>query len=87
MGLRIPTAYLVVQLLCSASPVTLRCIYMTKAEKSALQDVWADLASTYGRLWKFSFKVYIGLYEACDFLTGDHRNKPGSVHTLGYQTK
>ena len=53
--------------------------YVTKAETSGLQDVWADLASSgtlYSRLWKFAKNCLknreVGLYEACDLLVGDH---------------
>ncbi len=52
--------------------------YVTKAEKSDLQDVWADLASSgdlYSRLWKFAKnclkKREVGLYQACDLLVGE----------------
>ena len=53
--------------------------YVTKAEKSNLQDIWQEVSeskSVYGRLWSFGVRSLrsreCGLYEACDLLLGDH---------------
>ena len=53
--------------------------YVTKAEKSNLQDVWTELASQgniYSKLWSFGVRALksreVGLYEAADLLLGDH---------------
>ena len=53
--------------------------YVTKAEKSHLQDIWqevSDSKSIYSRLWSFGIRSLrsreCGLYEASDLLLGDH---------------
>ena len=53
--------------------------YVTKAEKSSLQDVWNEVASQksiYSKLWSFGVRAVksreVGLYEATDLLLGDH---------------
>ena len=53
--------------------------YVTKAEKSNLQDVWTDIASNgnvYSKLWSFGTRAMksreVGLYEAADLLLGNH---------------
>ena len=53
--------------------------YITKAEKSHLQDIWqevSDTKSVYSRLWSFGIRTLrsreCGLYEASDLLLGDH---------------
>ena len=53
--------------------------YVTKAEKSSLQEMWqeiSDNSTLYGRLWKFGIRALksreCGLYEASDLLLGDH---------------
>jgi len=56
--------------------------YITKAEKSHLQDIWqevSDSKSVYSRLWSFGIRSLrsreCGLYEASDLLLGDHLTK------------
>ena len=50
--------------------------YITKAEKSSMQEVWQESGSIYSRLWKFGMQALrsteCGLYEASDLLLGDH---------------
>ena len=53
--------------------------YLTKAEKSAMQDVWEEVSNAktvYHSLWSYALKQLrtreCGLYEACDLLRGDH---------------
>ena len=53
--------------------------YVTKAERSNLQDIWQDVSenkSIYSRLWSFGISSLrfreCGLYEAADLLLGDH---------------
>ena len=53
--------------------------YITKAEKSSMQEVWQEIGesgSIYSRLWKFGMRALrsreCGLYEASDLLLGDH---------------
>ena len=53
--------------------------YVTKAEKSNVQDIWNDISnsdSVYKRLSKFGMRSMrsreVGLYEASDILLGDH---------------
>ena len=53
--------------------------YVTKAEKSNMQDVWQEVSfpsSIYSRLWSFGIRSLrsreVGLYEASDLLLGDH---------------
>ena len=53
--------------------------YVTKAEKSSMQDAWEEVASAktvYHSLFSFALKQLrtreCGLYEACDLLRGDH---------------
>ena len=52
--------------------------YVTKAEKSHLQDIWQEVSSDktlYGRLFSFGLRCLstreVGLYEASDILLGD----------------
>ncbi len=60
--------------------------YVTKAEKSAMQQEFADLASTgtlYSRLWKFAHKCFKNRETgAGDLITGDHLNEKS--HTVQY---
>ena len=53
--------------------------YVTKAEKSSMQEIWQDVSenkSIYSRLWSFGIRSLrsreCGLYEASDLLLGDH---------------
>ena len=53
--------------------------YVTKAERSNMQDIWQDVSenkSIYSRLWSFGIRCLrsreCGLYEASDLLLGDH---------------
>ena len=53
--------------------------YVTKAEKSHMQEVWQEISeqeSLYKRLWSFGVRSLrsreCGLYEAADILLGDH---------------
>ena len=53
--------------------------YVTKAERSNLQDLWQEVSSNnsiYSRLWSFGVRSMrsreCGLYEASDILLGDH---------------
>ena len=53
--------------------------YVTKAEKSQMQDIWQEVSETksvYSRLWSFGIRSLrlreCGLYEATDLLIGDH---------------
>ena len=53
--------------------------YVTKAEKSNMQDVWQKVSantSIYSKLWSFGIRCLrsreVGLYEASDLLLGDH---------------
>ena len=53
--------------------------YVTKAEKSNIQDIWNDINnsdSVYKRLFQFGMRSMrsreVGLYEASDILLGDH---------------
>ena len=53
--------------------------YITKAEKSNMQDVWQEVSShrsVYSKLWSFGLRCLrsreCGLYEASDLLLGDH---------------
>ena len=53
--------------------------YVTKAEKSNMQDLWQEVSShssIYSRLWSFGIHSLssreVGLYEASDLLLGDH---------------
>ena len=53
--------------------------YVTKAEKSNMQDLWQEVSShssVYSKLWSFSLRTLCsrecGLYEASDLLLGDH---------------
>ena len=53
--------------------------YVTKAEKSNMQDIWQEISdnkSVYSRLFSFGVKCLCsrecGLYEASDLLLGDH---------------
>ena len=51
--------------------------YVTKAERSHLQDLWQDVdnSSIYSKLFKVGIKCLgsreIGLYEVCDILVGE----------------
>ena len=65
--------------------------YVTKAEKSNVQDIWNDISnsdSVYKRLFHFSMgrmrSKEVGLYEASDKLLGDHlREKSAPVPWIG----
>ena len=53
--------------------------YITKAEKSHMQELWDDISeqeSLYKKLWSFGVRSLrsreCGLYEASDILLGDH---------------
>ena len=53
--------------------------YVTKAEKSHMQDLWQEISDTksvFSRLWSFGLRCIrsreSGLYEASDMLLGDH---------------
>ena len=53
--------------------------YVTKAERSNMQDLWQEVsshASVYSKLWSFGVRSLrsreCGLYEASDLLLGDH---------------
>lgn len=53
--------------------------YVTKAEKSSMQDLWQEVSSNksiYSRLWSFGVRSLrsreCGMYEASDLLLGDH---------------
>ena len=50
--------------------------YVTKAERSNMQDLWPSHASIYSKLWSFGIRSLrsseCGLYEASDLLLGDH---------------
>ena len=53
--------------------------YITKAEKSHMQEIWDDISeqeSLYKKLWSFGVRSLrsheCGLYEAADILLGDH---------------
>ena len=53
--------------------------YVTKAERSNMQDLWQEVsshASIFSNLWSFSIRSLrsreCGLYEASDLLLGDH---------------
>ena len=53
--------------------------YVTKAERSNMQDMWQEVSSNrsiYSRLWSFGIRSLrsreCGLYEASDLLLGDH---------------
>ena len=56
--------------------------YVTKAEKSHMQELWEDISeqeSLYKKLWSFGVRSLrsreCGLYEATDILLGDHLYK------------
>ena len=53
--------------------------YVTKAEKSNMQELWQEVSShnsVYSKLWSFGVRSLrsreCGLYEASDLLLGDH---------------
>ena len=53
--------------------------YVTKAERSNMQDLWQEVfshASVYSKLWSFGIRSLLsrecGLYEASDLFLGDH---------------
>ena len=53
--------------------------YVTKAERSNMQDLWQEVSShtsIYSKLWSFGIRSLCsrecGLYEASDILLGDH---------------
>ena len=62
--------------------------YVTKAEKSNMQELWQEVSShnsVYSKLWSFGVRSLrsreCGLYEASDLLLGDHlcgKSKPSS---------
>ena len=61
--------------------------YVTKAERSNMQDLWQEIGSNksvYSRLWSFGIRSLrsreCGLYEASDLLLGDHlREKSDTI--------
>ena len=65
--------------------------YVTKAEKSNVQDIWNDISnsdSVYKRLFQFGMRSMrsreVGLYEASDVLLGDHlHEKSATVQWIG----
>ena len=65
--------------------------YVTKAEKSNVQDIWNDISnsdSVYKRLFQFGMRSMrsreVGLYEASDILLGDHlHEKSATVQWIG----
>ena len=67
--------------------------YITKAEKSHMQETWqeiADSGNTYSRLWSFGLRMMrareCGLYEAADILLGDHlHEKSDAMQWVGVQ--
>ena len=53
--------------------------YVTKAERSNMQDLWQEVSSyssIYSKLWSFGIRSFrsrgFGLYEASDLQLGDH---------------
>ena len=53
--------------------------YVTKAERSNMQDIWQEISSdknVYSKLWSFGVRCLrsreCGLYEACDLIIGEH---------------
>ena len=65
--------------------------YVTKAEKSNVQDIWNDISnsdSVYKRLFQFGMRSMrlreVGLYEASDILLDDHlHEKSATVQWIG----
>ena len=65
--------------------------YVTKAEKSNVQDIWNDISnsdSVYKRLFQFGMRSMrsreVGLYEASDILLGDNlHEKSATVQWIG----
>ena len=65
--------------------------YVTKAEKSNIQDIWNDISnsdSVYKRLFQFGMRSMrsreVGLYEASDILLGDQlHEKSATVQWIG----
>ena len=65
--------------------------YVTKAEKSNVQDIWNDISnsdSVYKHLFQFGMRSMrsreVGLYEASDILLGDHlHEKSATVQWIG----
>lgn len=49
--------------------------YVTKAERSNMQDIWQEISSDksiYSKLWRCLRSRECGLYEACDLIIGEH---------------
>ena len=70
-----------IQFVAESSLALAHCVsgYVTKAERSNLQDIWEDSGrdkSVYGQLWSFGLRSLrfreCGLYEAADLVLGDH---------------
>ena len=68
--------------------------YMTKAEKSHMQEVWQEISeqeSSYKRLWSFGVRSLrsreCGLYEAADILLGDHLSEKSDTVQWIYAEK
>ena len=65
--------------------------YVTKAEKSNIQDIWNDISnsdSVYKRLFQFGMRSMrsrdVCLYEASDIILGDHlHEKSATVQWIG----
>ena len=64
--------------------------YITKAEKSNMQDVWQEVnsnSSIYSKLWSFGVwslrSRECGLYDASDLLLGDHLRLEEVINGLG----
>ena len=60
--------------------------YVTKAEKSSMQEIWDQVSeskSMYSRLWSFGVcslrSRECGLYEASDLLLGDHLTEKSDI--------
>ena len=59
--------------------------YVTKAERSNMQEIWqvSENKSVYSRLWSFGVRSLrfreCGLYEASDLLLGDHLTEKSEV--------
>ena len=52
--------------------------YVTKGEKSNLQDVWSEIASIYSQLWSLGTRALksreVGLYDAADLLLSNQKS-------------
>ena len=66
-------------------------VYITKAEKSNVQDIWNDISnsdSVYKRLFQFGMRSMrsreVGLYEVSDIILGDQlHEKSATVQWIG----